>query len=250
MVDTDGAWESIARSDPYWGVISSDEFLGADLGDGAEERFFRSGEVHIAHVLDVLHRHIDPDFTPSSALDFGCGVGRLLLPLARVCERVVGVDVSATMLKRASGHLAAAGLSNVDLRYALELDSIRPPVDLVHSALVLQHINPVRGMVVVDGLLDVLSPGGCGALQFHLRGAGSALVRSSRRVREQSQVVNALFVRALRRPARNALVLMHAYDTTVVLRALAAKGAPAVFIETGARPDGDTNATVYFRKQG
>ena len=75
MVDTDTAWEEIARRDPFWGVLSTDEYLGMDLGEEAERSFFHAGEDHISHVFDVLR---DPSarVCPASALDYGCGLGR------------------------------------------------------------------------------------------------------------------------------------------------------------------------------
>ena len=248
MADTDEAWELIAQRDPYWGVLSADEFLGTHLEGDAERRFFESGEAHIARVLDVLRTSIQPGFEPKVALDYGCGVGRLLIPLAKTCQRVVGVDVSATMLDRAREHLSRADLTNVDLHRADDLGSIAVPVDLVHSVLVLQHVPPATGMAILETLVDLLAPGGCGAIQFHFRGSGGRSLRRLRRWRERSSFVNTVVVRALRRPARASLVLMHEYDSTSVLRTLAEHGAPVTLIETTALPSGYTDATVYFQK--
>lgn len=250
MASTDDAWEAIARRDPYWGVLSSDEYVGARLDDETERRFFQSGADHIAHVLDVLRTRVDPGFAPRTAIDYGCGVGRLLVPLGRSCERVIGVDVSATMLGLAREHVDKAGVANVDLRAAGDLAAIEPQVDLVHSVLVLQHIPPATGMAILETLLHRLAPGGCGAIQFHFRGAGGQPVRLLRRWRERSSLINRVIVRASGRPARDTLVLVHEYDSTAVLRALAASGAENVWIETTALPSGHTDSTVYFQRQG
>lgn len=247
MVDTDRAWEQVAQTDPYWGVLTSDEFLGEGLDADTERAFFASGEAHIAHVLEVIRAQLQPDFAPTSALDYGCGVGRLLLPLAGVAARVVGVDVSDSMMAKAAGHLTAAGYASVSLIKPEQLSAIEP-VELIHSTIVLQHIHPKRGMAIVEQLLGVLAPGGCGSLQFHLRGDGGQAVRLSRRILEESQAINVLAVKVLRRPAREALVLMHPYDLTEIIRLLALHGIADSFIETVARPTGYTDATVYFRK--
>jgi SAM-dependent methyltransferase len=250
MADTDLAWERIARTDPYWGVLSHEEYLGAQLPAAARSRFFATGEEHIAHVFGVLDRHVAPGFAPRSALDYGCGVGRLLVPLSRRCQRVVGVDVSATMLDRAAQHLAEAGRTGVSLVPAGELAAAGPPVEFLHSALVFQHIARRRGMALLDRLLGLLAPGGCGALQFQLRGGGPAGVRGLRRLRERSQLLNRAVVATLRRPAREALVLMHPYDGAELLRTLAGHGAAGAYVETTARADGDTSVFVYFRRDG
>ena len=196
MASTDDAWEAIARRDPYWGVLSSDEYVGARLDDETEHRFFQSGQDHIARVLDVLRARVQPGFAPKTAIDYGCGVGRLLIPLGEVCERVTGVDVSPTMLALARTHLDRAGVPNVDLRSASDLAAIEPRVDLVHSVLVLQHIPPPAGMAILDALLQRLAPGGCGVIQFHFRGAGGQPVRLLRRWRERSTLINRAIVRA------------------------------------------------------
>ena len=56
----------------------------------------------------------EPDFERRAALDYGCGVGRLTLPLAERCEHVYGVDVSPSMLREAARNAARMGLPNVE----------------------------------------------------------------------------------------------------------------------------------------
>jgi SAM-dependent methyltransferase len=248
MVDTDAAWEEIARRDPFWGVLSTDEYLGTDLGEEAERSFFQSGEDHISRVFDVLREHVQSGFSPVSALDYGCGLGRVLIPLARACERVIGVDVSPTMLSRAAAHLTRVNVANVELVHANHVPPIASPVEFVHSALVLQHVHPSRGLAIVEELLNVLAPGGCGAVQFHLKGSSSHLRQLSRRLRERSQVASNLLVRVRGGDSREALVLMYPYDSTSILRALAAMGARGVYAEIEALPNGYTDATFFFQK--
>ena len=81
-----------------------------------------------------------PDF--SSALDFGCGVGRLTRPLAQHFGEVTGIDVSASMLE------VATQLSGPEenCRYVLKCAAGTLPLadasqDFVLScSIVLQHI--------------------------------------------------------------------------------------------------------------
>ena len=189
MASTDDAWEAIARRDPYWGVLSSDEYVGARLDDETERRFFQSGQDHIAQVLDVLRARVQPGFAPKTAIDYGCGVGRLLVPLGR---RMRAGDRRRRLTPRCSAWRAptstAPVYTNVDLRSASDLAAIEPRVDLVHSVLVLQHIPPASG----DGDPRCAAPtpraGGCGVIQFHFRGAGGQPVRLLRRWRERSTV--------------------------------------------------------------
>ena len=88
-----------------------------------------------AHVLDGL------DVSPGwRVLEIGCGVGRLLRPLAGRVARVVGVDLSEAMLARARDH--CEGLPNVELvRTDGGLDSFPDAAfDFVFSHIVFQHL--------------------------------------------------------------------------------------------------------------
>jgi len=63
--------------------------------------FFESGRGHVEAVLASCKRYFGEGFQPRRLLDFGCGVGRVLLPFAELCEAVVGVDISESMLAEA-----------------------------------------------------------------------------------------------------------------------------------------------------
>src|SRR5277367_1629330 len=100
-LSTDHEWEEWGRRDPYFGVLTHPRFRRANLTEAAKSEFFESGRLHVEYVMQVVRKHIDADFTPKRALDFGCGVGRILIPLAQVTQEVVGVDVSPSMLHEA-----------------------------------------------------------------------------------------------------------------------------------------------------
>src|SRR5580704_8517953 len=91
---TDAEWEKWGQRDPYFGVLTDNRFRQKRLTADTKAEFFASGARDIDHVFQVCREHICPDFRPRSALDFGCGVGRLVIPLAALVEHVVGVDVS------------------------------------------------------------------------------------------------------------------------------------------------------------
>lgn len=96
--DTDKEWEKFGKYDPYFGVLTHDKFHKINLTDENKEEFFKSGFDYIDDVLEKIRSHIDQSFTIKKALDFGCGVGRLVIPLANVAKEVTGVDVSDSML--------------------------------------------------------------------------------------------------------------------------------------------------------
>jgi len=71
----------------------------------------------------VLSRSMRPEFLALlaaeelkdvTALDVGCGTGRLALSLAPLCRRVIGIDRDPAAILTAREHAAALGLSNTD----------------------------------------------------------------------------------------------------------------------------------------
>ena len=104
--DTDADWEEIGRTNPYYRVLTDTRFKSDQLTDEALADFFRRGEHGIAHEAKRLKaRH--PDFEPRSALDFGCGVGRLTRALAVRTGDAFGVDISESMLAEARRNVPA-----------------------------------------------------------------------------------------------------------------------------------------------
>jgi SAM-dependent methyltransferase len=157
------SWELLAQTDPYWAVLSSDEFREGSITESAEQRFWDSGEEHVAHVFSVIRNELDPGFEPRVCLDFGCGVGRNLVPLAERAKRAIGLDASSTMLRRAADRLATCAVENgellvVDRRIDTDRVAAWGPVDFVHSVLVFQHILAEDGFALFDQLLELAAP--------------------------------------------------------------------------------------------
>ena len=166
-LNSDDFWEQLAQAKPYWAVVSVDEFLGAGLDNDKKERFYAAGEDHISHVIQLLSEHYACREPFSTALDFGCGVGRLLFPLAKRSQRAIGVDVSDTMLRLCADNAQARGIHNITLVKGDDsLSQVSEPVDLVTSELVFQHIPLERGYRLLDRLLRLLKPEGYGYIHL------------------------------------------------------------------------------------
>ncbi len=76
QLNPDDFWEELARTEPYWAVLTADEFRAAKLDDKTKDRFYASGEQHIQDVLRLLSTHCSCGARFQTSLDFGCGVGR------------------------------------------------------------------------------------------------------------------------------------------------------------------------------
>lgn len=165
--NTDKEWERLGRSDPYFGVVTHESYHLENLDERNREEFFRTGEVYVEQVMDNIRRHIEAGFRPKRTLDFGCGVGRLVIPFARFSDEVTGVDVSEAMVREARANCVAAGLKNTVLfRSDDGLGVLDGKYDLVNSFVVFQHIPVARGCGIFRRLLSFLEPGGVGVCHF------------------------------------------------------------------------------------
>jgi trans-aconitate methyltransferase len=146
MENTDRHWQLWGELDPYRAVC---------FPNGQDCTFWKSGEDHIQLILTAQARFY-PQAPHNTAIDFGCGVGRLLRPLALYFSHVIGIDISAGMLAEARRNVPTAELT----------DHIpRQQASLVHSYLVLQHIPPRRGIEIVRRLASCVEPQGVIAVQ-------------------------------------------------------------------------------------
>ena len=168
--DTDRDWESFARTDPYWSVLSAEEFRNKNLTAESLDRFFHSGKAHVESMLDILMSRFAAPKRFTVSLDFGCGVGRLLFPLAAVSEKSIGLDVSPTMLNLCRQHAEKRHIENIELYQSDDdLSAISRhigEVEVITSYIVFQHISPRRGYRIFNNLLRLLKPGGVGCLHF------------------------------------------------------------------------------------
>lgn len=164
---TDAAWEQWGRRDPYFGVITHPKYRRTEMTAADLQEFFDSGQGHVDYVLHTIRRHLDPTFAPKAILDFGCGVGRLLVPFASLAPDVVGLDVSPGMLLEARRNCEQRGLHSVRLLVSNdELNTLSDTFDLIHAFIVFQHIPIERGRDIFGRLLRHLRPGGVAAIHL------------------------------------------------------------------------------------
>jgi ubiquinone/menaquinone biosynthesis C-methylase UbiE len=167
------SWDARAREDPFFYVETAH-------WRGDVDEFFSLGEERARMFLDpVLERH--PPGRRGLALDLGCGVGRFSRPLLKRFERVVAVDVSSEMVRKARELHPADEWPGLEFRASdgrsLPVDS--SSVDFVFSYEVFQHmptkevirlnLREVSRVLDTDGIsfvhLDVTTLGPIGMLK-------------------------------------------------------------------------------------
>lgn len=241
------AWTELGRDNPFWGVLSGEPYDGADAASVPAE-FWHSGEREIAGVRAVL-AELDPDFVATTVVDFGCGVGRLLVPLAAPAERAYGIDVSAPMLDATRKRLAQERLDNTTLVHTItELAEAGVQADLVHSQIVFQHMPVEAGEQAVRELLGLLRPGGWGALQFYLGRNSGPVVNWVSQARSRSRAMNALVSVVRGKPTLSAQPYeMNGYETRRLLAIFAEFDIATARIDSAVSDDG-VSATFYVRR--
>jgi SAM-dependent methyltransferase len=151
-------WDEIANQDPMWAILAYPE---GKYGRWSKRDFFRHGDERVDEFLTHGLAFARPA-GHQTALDFGCGIGRLTRALAPHFDSVTGLDISATMVERArefNGDVANAEFRcNTRPDLAVFRDAT---FDLVACDIVLQHLPDRR---TVQGYLGefvrVLRPGG------------------------------------------------------------------------------------------
>jgi cyclopropane fatty-acyl-phospholipid synthase-like methyltransferase len=153
-------WEELARQDAEF-------FIWTDVARGDD--FFASGRRDAAQILEWAK----PALAGSdNALEIGCGIGRLTLPMSREFGHIVAVDIAPTMLARLAANCADRGVENVTPRLASEPWDASGTVDFAYSHIVFQHIDDWSEITrYFQRISSALRPAGVMYVQFDTRPA-------------------------------------------------------------------------------
>jgi SAM-dependent methyltransferase len=235
-------WDELARREPYFAVLTDRRFLG-ELDEEARRAFFESGAADARLLLTSIREKVDAAFDPKSALDFGCGVGRITLALANEVADVAGCDIAPEMIAIARQNAAAAARTNIEFTTHLSALSGRS-FDLIASLIVFQHIPVREGLSTLSRLLGFLAPGGVAAIHFTLRRPGSALRRLFRRLRGSVPLLHRAALRWEGDELGLPYMQMNEYRERDIRRRVA--GADAVIRHVMPRDEGGVEGAVFF----
>lgn len=240
-------WKVLGTKDPYYGVCSTDEFNNSNLNENSRRAFFRSGAEYITSVTTVINSTFGHDFHPQNAIDFGCGVGRLVIPLSSICNHVTGIDISAGMLAEAKKNLHERGIQNVSLvESSKEITLQREQYDFIHSYIVFQHIPVQAGIHIFQQLLDLLKPGGIGAVHFTYYDISTPFKKFKRKLL-RVPLLNSLNNNFSGVPFNTPAMQMNVYPLNELFMILQQKGSTRVHTEY-TNHGGYLGVILYFRK--
>jgi 2-polyprenyl-3-methyl-5-hydroxy-6-metoxy-1,4-benzoquinol methylase len=152
-------WVEWGNSDPFWSVLSDEKFK-QDKFKQFESEFWISGQRDVDNISNIVDKY---QISVESVLDFGCGVGRLTIPLSQKYQSVFGMDISPgnlTIMKHKAELVGKSEvISAIQMSKFQSFDQI-PPCDLVLSLITLQHNTPPIQSALLRELLGKVKEGG------------------------------------------------------------------------------------------
>ncbi len=184
-------WEALGDTDPLFGVLSDPSRYG---GKWDLETFYASGRAHVEKLMRTL-ADARAAFEPGTCLDFGCGPGRLTVPLSERFRRTVGVDAARPMVQAARRHTPPGARCEFVVNQRADLRQFDAATfDVVHSCLVLQHIPPDFALGYVAEFFRVARPGGLVVFQVPAATRTEAEISASHALPETAFHADVMFV--------------------------------------------------------
>ncbi len=159
------SWTYFGKDDPFWAVLTVPEKKGNKWDP---DDFYKHGRNSIRRILNqLMELNVELEF--SSALDFGCGPGRLTQALALFFEQVYGVDISLPMLETALKYNKFGNKCQY-IQNTVDNLNIFPDntLNFIITLITLQHMKPLFIKNYLCDFVRVLKPKGI--LTFQLPG--------------------------------------------------------------------------------
>lgn len=235
-------WEELADFDACWAILSDPD---KKFGGWEIDEFLESGRVEVAAAMRQAEQLGYPEHR-RSALDFGCGYGRLTRALSEYFESCVGVDVSGEMVAGAERINADAPTCRFVVNDRADLNSFSDSeFDMVFTKIVLQHV-PDRDVIrnYISEFVRILKPGGLAVFQLPsfipLKHRLQPVARAYRLLRKLGVSSDVLFTKLHLQPMR-----MSYLPENEVSALLAEHGSHLLKIETERQPTGSVSSTYF-----
>jgi ubiquinone/menaquinone biosynthesis C-methylase UbiE len=185
-------WDGLAEQDALHAILTDPSVKD---GKWNTADFMATGITEINTVTSHLAQIGYLPNAKGSALDFGCGVGRLTQALAQRFSSCVGVDISEHMIQK-----AAALNHHEHCQYLVSSGSTLPFEDasftFIYCNIVLQHMHRRFSMGYLKEFVRVLAPGGVLVFgvqdSFRIRDISSLITRLRQIIRIRTRIKEAL----------------------------------------------------------
>lgn len=163
-------WEENAQLDPLWAICSAPGTFG---NRWESEAFFETGRKHMRQVFLTLEEK-GIVVEPGTALDFGCGVGRLTQAMAARFEQCYGVDISPKMIELAEQYNQFGDQCRFFVNPHDHLQMFADNTfDFIYTFIVLQHMPPELMQQYLREFGRILKTDGVAVFQVPIQGFAS-----------------------------------------------------------------------------
>jgi glycosyltransferase involved in cell wall biosynthesis/SAM-dependent methyltransferase len=157
LVEVEKNWNEFGKRDPLWAILT-DESKRDNKWDLAD--FFATGEREINGVMQSAEK-LGHTFARRTALDFGCGVGRLTQALCGHFKECHGIDIAESMVEQARQHNRYGVRCHYHVNRQPDLSLFaNDTFDFVYTNIVLQHNPPAMSRRFIQEFLRILTPNG------------------------------------------------------------------------------------------
>lgn len=157
-------WTELGRNDPHWSVLSYDDYRQSQVGKNLQ-KFEQSGRLEVKS-LEGLLKQLAPDLQIQRAVEYGCGVGRVSIPLSKIAGELHCYDISLKHLELAKARAEHEGVNNISFHHVTDPDlQLEDKLDLFYSVIVLQHNPPPLISHILNHALEQLRSGGVAVFQ-------------------------------------------------------------------------------------
>jgi SAM-dependent methyltransferase len=154
-------WDRAAREDAFFNILT---IPGKEGGRWTADEFFEHGRQEIDYVIERLNRLGFRDSRHRTAVDFGCGVGRLTQALANHYEVAFGVDASGEMIAQADKWAGEFDMAHRCVFFHNEEPDLRfvkaGTADIIYSMITLQHMPNELQKAYVQEFMRIISDDG------------------------------------------------------------------------------------------
>ncbi len=164
-------WSQYGNDDPYWSVLTAENYRKESITQERINEFYASGNDTLRQIEMSLRRCGQWGNLGEQCLEYGCGVGRVTVHLAKLFKSVTGVDISQGHLDIASNVSKQMGISNIEWNKVTTLNELKNlgTYDFIFTVIVLQHNPPPIMAHILKSLLNLLRDGGIAMFQLPTR---------------------------------------------------------------------------------
>lgn len=161
LAEVASTWGQFGETEPHWSVVTDDKFKQEHIKN-SEDEFYQTAVLELRMIRTYFERNGEDMSSIKTAVELGCGVGRVTAQLARAFPTVIGVDVSAAHLAIAKRYFDKKGIANAAFVRLARVDDIDalPAFDFFYSAIALQHSPPPIIDALLRRVMERTNPGG------------------------------------------------------------------------------------------